>query len=421
MTSGVIQLVSSLNQKSSDFLIGNPQITFFKSLYKQYSNFYITNVEQTINGDPNFNKTINCTIDKSGDLLKNIYLEITLPDINKPTNSSWYGYTNNIGCSIIKSVTLRINDQIIDKIYGESIDIYNNLNNIDVKDLTLEYNSDFSIRNIGDSIDYNKRHIYLKLPFWFSKSSGVALPIISLNNSDINLDIEFRSFYDVIKTDNYQGIESVSIKANSKFDCKILTEYIYLDKVEKNFFLNTPHSYLIEQLQFNGEDVITKSDTNKSIYINFKNPVKELFWVISVDNDNIDSNLENDYNNITKYTTYYSNYSDTFDTLTIKLNSMTLLEDEPAVYYRLIQSHLYHNNKRNKHIYSYSFSLNPSDFQPSGAMNFSDLNNALFLFKFKENTSLESGCSTNGIIKIYAYNYNILRIASGQASLMYIT
>ena len=72
MTSGVIQLVSSLNQKSSDFLIGNPQITFFKSLYKQYSNFYITNVEQTINGEPNFNKSINCTIDKSGDLLKNL-------------------------------------------------------------------------------------------------------------------------------------------------------------------------------------------------------------------------------------------------------------------------------------------------------------------------------------------------------------
>ena len=76
MTSGVIQLVSSLNQTSSDFLIGNPQITFFKSLYKQYSNFYITTVEQTINGDPNFNKTINFTLDKSGDLIKEIYLEI---------------------------------------------------------------------------------------------------------------------------------------------------------------------------------------------------------------------------------------------------------------------------------------------------------------------------------------------------------
>jgi len=420
MTSGVIQLVSNLNQKSSDFLIGNPQITFFKSIYKQYSNFYITTVEQTINGDPNFNKTINCTIDKSGDLLKNIYLEITLPDISKPLNSSWYGYTNNIGCNIIRSVTLRINDQIIDKLFGESIDIYNNINNYDISEMTLEYNSEFSLRNTGDSINFNKRNVYIKLPFWFTKASGVALPIISLNNSDINLDIEFRSFNEVIKIDNYQEIENITKKTDSKFECKILSEYIYLDKKEKQFFKQNTHQYLIEQLQFNGEDVITKFDTYKSIYLNFKNPVKELFWVICVDNNNIDSNLQNDYNNFTKYTSYYSNYTDTFDTLTIKLNSMTLLEDKPAIYYRLVQSHLYHNNKRKKHIYSYSFSLNPNDLQPSGALNFSDLNNALFLFKFKENTTLESGCATNGIIKIYASNYNILKIASGQASLMYI-
>ena len=71
-------------------------------------------VEQTINGNPNFDSTFSCSIDKSGDLLKNIYIELTLPDLVKPNNASWVGYTNNIGCSILESVTLRINDQIID-------------------------------------------------------------------------------------------------------------------------------------------------------------------------------------------------------------------------------------------------------------------------------------------------------------------
>ena len=73
-----------------------------------------------------------------------------------------------------------------------------------------------------------------------------------------------------------------------------------------------------------------------------------------------------------KYTTYYSNYLDTFDTLTIKLNSMVLLEDKKVAYFRLLQSKLYYNNNRNKYIYSYSFSLNPQ-YQPSGALNFSEL------------------------------------------------
>lgn len=420
MTSGVIQLVSSLNQKSSAFLIGNPEITFFKSLYKQYSNFYITSIEQTINGKTDFNRTINCTINKSGDLLKNIYLEITLPDINKPIQTSWYGYTNNIGCNIIKSITFKINDLVIDKISGESIDIYNNINNNDISNMVLEYKSDYSIRNTTNNINYDKRHIYIQLPFWFSKNSGTALPLVALNNSDINIDIEFRSLSEVIKTDSYNYIDNVTIKDNSNFECKIFTECIYLDKKEKMFFAKRSHTYLIEQTQFNGEDTITKYDINKTIYLNFKYPVKELFWVISVDNNNIDKSLENDYNNFTKYTSYYSNYQDTFESLTIKLNSMTLLEDKPADYYRVVQSQLYHKNIRDKYIYSYSFSLNPNEFQPSGAMNFSDLNNSLFLFKFKENLTNQAGCSTNGIIKIYATNYNILKIQSGQGSLMYI-
>ena len=106
MTSGIIQLVS--NAESTPFLTGNPQITFFKSLFKQYSNFYITKIEQQINGNPDFGKTIDCLLSKSGDLLKNIYLDITLPDLNKPSTASWYGYTNNIGCNIIDIYQLKL-------------------------------------------------------------------------------------------------------------------------------------------------------------------------------------------------------------------------------------------------------------------------------------------------------------------------
>ena len=421
MTSGIIQLVS--NAESTPFLTGNPQITFFKSLFKSYFNFYITKIEQEINGNPNFGNTIDCLLSKSGDLLKNIYLDVTLPDLNKPTSASWYGYTNNIGCNIIDNISIKINDLVIDKLYGESIDIYNNIYGNDISDLVLEYESEFSIRNIGSTISLDKRHCYIKLPFWFSKNTGSALPLIALNNSNINIEIEFRKLNDVVKTDNYNNLGDITVKSDSNFDCKIFTECIYLDEKEKQFFSTQPHEYLIEQLQYNGDDIITRFEKKKDIFLNFRNPVKEIFWIISVDNTNMDTKLENDCNNVTKYTSYYSDYKDTFDTLTIKLNSMTLLEDEKAHYYRILQSNLYHNLNRKKYIYSYSFSLNPNQFQPSGAINFSDLNTALFSFKFKNNdtnTLIESGCSTNGVIKIFAFNYNILKIVSGQASVGFI-
>ena len=124
-------------------------------------------------------------------------------------------------------------------------------------------------------------------------------------------------------------------------------------------------------------------------------------------------------NNITKYTTKYSNYQDTFDKLTIKLNSIQLIESKEPEYFRLIQSNLYHKNKRNKFIYSYSFALNPSEFQPSGTINFSDLNDVLFLFEFNNYQHNTKGSSTNGIIHIYGINYNILKITSGLGSLVY--
>jgi len=419
MTSGIIQLVS--NAKSTPFLTGNPQITFFKSVFKSYSNFYITKIEQQINGNPNFGNTVNCILSKSGDLLKNIYLDITLPDLDKTSDISWYGYTNNIGCNIIDNIIFKINDIVIDKIYGDSIDIYNNIYGEDNTDLVLEYNSEFSLRNNYNSIPIEKRHCYVKLPFWFSKNTGSALPLIALNNSNINIDIEFKKLSDVVKLDNYNNLNDITVKLNSNFDCKIFTECIYLDEKEKIFFSTQSQEYLIEQLQYNGDENITNFEKKKDIFLNFRNPVKELVWVITVDNNNIDLNLQNDYNCSTKYTSYYSNYKDTFDTLTIKLNSMTLLENEKAHYYRILQSNLYHNKNRKKYIYSYSFSLNPNQFQPSGAINFSDLNTALFSFNFSNNdtnTLVDSGCSTNGIIKIYAFSYNILKIVSGQASIL---
>lgn len=418
MTAGFLQL--TVNGEQDTYLTGNPQISFFKSVFKRYSKFSIQTLSQDISGTPNFGNTINCLLNKSGDLLKNIYLEITLPDLIKPSNLSWYGYVNNIGCGIIDRIILRINDQIIDTIYGDWIDVYNNVNNIDVDNSVLQYNSDFMIRN-SENIPLEKRKVYLNIPFFFSKSSSVALPLVSLSQSDVTVDISFKNLSDVIKVSNYDFKDNVKVKSDSKFECNLWAEYIYLDSNEKQFFATKKIEYLIEQTQFNGSEVLNKNDVKKNVFLDFRHPIKELYWTISIDNSNLDDYLKIDHNNITKYTTRYSNYKDTFDKLSIKLNSLFLVNDFDADYFRKVQSNLYHNNSRNKYIYSYSFSLLPSQQQPSGHLNFSELNDAMFTFDFKNNIVGNSGHATNGLIKIYGINYNILQISSGQGSLLYYT
>ena len=88
--------------------------------------------------------------------------------------------------------------------------------------MVLEYESDYSIRNTENTIPKIKKHCYINLPFWFSRNTGLALPLIALNNSDINIDIEFEDFMNVIKIDNYNNLDEISVKTDSEFDCKIM-------------------------------------------------------------------------------------------------------------------------------------------------------------------------------------------------------
>ena len=416
MTAGYLQMQINGNQDIK--ITGNPQISFFKTVYKRHSRFSIQNIIQDINGTPKFGGSISTQVNNSGDLLKSMYIELTLPELNKPNNMSWYGYTNNIGCSIIESIELRINDQIIETIKGDWIDLHSKLSNIDISKLTLDYESDYSIRN-KNNIGIEKRKIYIPIPFFFTKTSGLALPIIALNNSDITVTITFKNLLEVVKVSDYKFLNDISIKSDSKLECNIWGEYIYLDKKEQQYFTTNKLEYLIEQVQFNGNEIINKNTIKKDIKLDFRHPVKELIWVITVDNSNLDETLSVDHNNITKYTTIYSNYKDTFKNLTLKLNSLNILSEFPAEYFRKIQSHYYHNKLNNKHIYSYSFALNPTNYQPSGYLNFSEINDFMLLFNFEDTLKNSAGCSTNGLIKVYCVNYNILQINSGQGSLLY--
>ena len=130
----------------------------------------------------------------------------------------------------------------------------------------------------------------------------------------------------------------------------MFTELVYLDNTEKKLFTNRNLEYLIETVQYNNEDFLNKTDLYKNIYVDFRYLIKELIWVITVDSSNLDTTLQNDHNNITTYTTKYSNYEDTFDTLQIKLDNIEIV-DEKAEYFRKIQSNFYHNKIYQKNIY----------------------------------------------------------------------
>ena len=90
------------------YLTGNPQITFFKVVYRRHTNFAMESVDQTLNGTANAGNKVTATISRNGDLVGRMYLELTVLGGN--------GY--NVGHTVIDNVEVQIGGQQIDKHYG---------------------------------------------------------------------------------------------------------------------------------------------------------------------------------------------------------------------------------------------------------------------------------------------------------------
>ena len=205
------------------FLTGNPQITFFKVVYRRHTNFSKEAIKQEWSGSGD-RKT--CTLSRNGDLVQEIYML-------KGTGAT--------AINEIESVEVEIGGQKIDKHYGTWLAVYDEL---------FETNSALSAAIVGD---------FLPLQFWFNRNPGLALPLIALQYHEVKIVAEF--------------------KTGKGINCSgLLVNYVYLDTDERRRFAQVSHEYLIEQVQHTGVESIANGDTNKSITLTYNHPVKALFW-----------------------------------------------------------------------------------------------------------------------------------------------
>ena len=539
MSGGLLQLVAYGAQDT--YLTGNPQITFFKVVYRRHTNFSIESIKQTFNGTANFGAEVSTQIQRNADLIHRVYLQTTLPEINvsgsitTSDNSTYkaFRWLNWIGHVLIKSAEIRIGGQKIDKQYGEWMHIWNELSQDpgkasgyaemvgNVPELTQVYSSNTrSSENNGTDCTINAYQLYIPLQFWFCRNPGMALPLIALQYHDVVLNLEFREFDECIwsTTETVAGGESTfvvstgvnSIGSKSLSSTNIYVDYIYLDTEERRRFSQVAHEYLIEQVQFTGEENISALSNN--IKINFTHPVKELIWVVQPSNyisknytqsrggrqyynytdswdytgftgtpesysgsgmkggkgnqnlwyglPNVSVNSNQDTNNGWSNSTvsadvnisnagynHISNYTNrndvsniqtrtglhtlssgsklldsgknTVDKCKIVLNGNDRISERNGKYFNLVQPYQHHTNCPAPGINVYSFALTPEDHQPSGTCNFSRIDNAHLEVTVTANTISSTTNSGNAKIRIYATNYNILRIMSGMGGLAY--
>jgi hypothetical protein len=303
------------------FLTGTPEITFWKVSYRRHTNFAMESIEQTFNGQADFGRRVTCTISRNGDLAYRTYLQVTLPEINQSmlgssgsNNDGVYArWLDFIGEQLIAQVEVEIGGQRIDRQYGDWMHIWNQLTITEEQKrgyfkmightTQLVYIIDPTFANVtgpcsaasGPSQVCAPRNalpettLYIPLQFWFCQNPGLALPLIALQYHEVKINLDIRPIgeclWAVKSLQAAPGVGStVSVSAayqQSLVAASLYVDYIFLDTDERRKMAQNPHEYLIEQIQFTGDESVGSS-SNK-VKLNFNHPCKELIWVVQPD------------------------------------------------------------------------------------------------------------------------------------------
>jgi hypothetical protein len=550
MGGGLMQLVAYGAQDV--YLTGNPQITFWKVTYRRHTNFAMESIEQTFNGQADFGRRVTCTISRNGDLAYRTYLQVTLPEINQDmantgSNAGQGVYARWLdfpGEQLISQVEVEIGGQRIDRQYGDWMHIWNQLTLTSEQQrgyykmvgntTQLTFITDPSFSSVDGPCDSNaprqvcatrnalpETTLYVPFQFWYCRNPGLALPLIALQYHEVKINLDIRPIDEclwAVSTLNCATGSSNNVRVTQAYNqslvaASLYVDYVFLDTDERRRMAQNPHEYLIEQLQFTGDESVGSS-SNK-IKLNFNHPCKELIWVVQPD-ENVDYCSSLDCQSLLFRTLGAQpfNYTDAVDALPnaihafggplgvaagggsgvnnsfidasglfqdaggvdvsanawwnnpaydpsvayngpnlgfetiqnsgvsdagtfvlaetsldlhcwgenpvvtakLQLNGQDRFSEREGTYFDLVQPYQHHTRNPDTGINVYSFALRPEEHQPSGSCNFSRIDNATLQLVLS-NATVEG--TKTAKVRVYATNYNVLRVMSGMGGLAY--
>jgi hypothetical protein len=418
MTGGRVQLATTGLQDV--FLTGNPDVTYFNQVYKRHSRFSLETIDNVFfNKSVNFGDTLRGIVERRGDLIRNIYFRIELSEI---VPSAIY-YTDSIAHALIEYADLIIGGQVIERINGEYIKIFDEMF-IDASQRSgVDILTGSTGTRTGLSTSPFPRTFFVNLPFYFRRNDSLSIPLCALTLQEVEVEIKLRPLNEIIvettptlpttiigrpngssitfTTASPTPVSAIILKATMP------VEYVFLDDEEKNYYKNHVIEHTITQLQMYS-DTIPTDESTITMRLPFINPVKELYMVIQNN-----SNVAPDQNDWFNYT---NNGDPQLENLQLEFNNETFISPEIAddLFLRILQPMNRHTSVPSLYIYNYSFALDPENYRPTGQVNMSRIQNKLLT------VNLRQGISQDRQIRVYAKSYNILRIENGLAGVLFI-
>ena len=434
MGGGILQLVAYGAQDA--YLTGNAQITFWKSLYKRHTNFAIEPFRINFSGQPSWGTKQTAIIGRHADLLYSTYLEVQLPTSVDGVNALWnpgsasasalYPSRPSLGYNLIAYAELDIGGQIVDKQYGEFMHLWSCLTQEYAMHLKVEKMLNGGLQNdlafpagVGCSTGVGRpslpNTLYIPLLFFFTRNAGAALPLISLQYHEVKINIQWNDPKSISGNFTSQPTPPQPTQA------AIYVDYIYLDTEERRRMAQGSHEYLIEQTQFN-EDVEISAPNNR-VDLTFNHPVKELIWVVqpsAYTNCKASSAVASAVGRSASRLWPFVYDKEAVYEQWLQINGQDRLDRRYGDYYNKVQPYQHHTGMPpGAGVYSYSFALKPEEHQPSGTCNFSRIDTATIVMNFDGSQVVDADADRTWDVRVYAVNYNILRVMSGMGGLAY--
>ncbi len=384
-------------------LMQDPEISFFKKVYKRHTMFSIESCSLQFVTTPDFNRTCTIMINKDGDLVSSMFLEVTLPHDSNLVNSYW---TNRIGFNLLQKVELYIGKKLIDRMYGLWCHIWVELSHtFDKKNTINKMVGGFTTETLLSDIlnpltGINNMNLACNVPhklnipllFSFCRHRGLAIPLVAIYN---NTDITLKFFFEKIEN----CIQVGEIPTGGLDQVKLWVDYIYLEREENLNITQRPIEYLIEVTQHLQRNLVATG--TKSISLPFTLPSKELMWVVR--------NISSSGDKFTDFT--YDGIKSMIIDVQFKFNSKNVFSTGARTndYFNIITPYQFHTGNPDTGINALSFSLYPEELEPSGIINFSQIKTA----------NININTYGNGILDIFSISYNILKIQNGEASIVH--
>ena len=454
MGGGLLQLVAYGAQDA--YLTGNPHITFWKVLYKRHTNFAMEAFRVNFTGAPIYGQRVVAVVNRNADLIWKTYVEVTLPDTDNSdfaTDVIWtYGARRRLGYVLLQQIEVEIGGQIIDRHYGEWLYLWETLTadfDTSSKLDPMTGGSQYGVPTNSNDCGGRPNVLYVPLQFWFNRNPGLALPLIALQYHEVRFNIILSDAINLV-TANKAAVNTTLAGAAARLpqlkDMALYLDYIYLDVDERRRFAQESHEYLIEQLQYEGQQQVTTASGRLDLTLN--HPVKELVWVFQDQRlvDCGDTTLANlvipaaansgtattATGTAQAYTQPFA-YNDIVNRARLQINGQDRFDERYGDYFWKVQPYQHHTGgstaawpssvtpARTNPINVYSFAIQPEEHQPSGTCNFSRIDSATLVYESVTSTGAGTFPSKNYPynFRMYAVNYNIFRIMSGMGGLAY--